>query len=60
VGDERFDGSYYSVRRFVGKLTVTTELPFRRMAPTFYENWSRVKTKSSQLDSWPQKRFILL
>jgi transposase len=31
VGDERFDGSYYSVRRFVGKLTVTTELPFRRM-----------------------------
>jgi hypothetical protein len=31
VADERFDGSYYSVRRFVGKLTVATEVPFRRM-----------------------------
>jgi transposase len=31
VTDHGFGGSYYSVRRFVGKLTVTTELPFRRM-----------------------------
>jgi len=31
VTDNGFVGSYYSVRRFVGKLTAATELPFRRM-----------------------------
>jgi transposase len=31
VSDNGFVGSYYSVRRFVGKLTAATELPFRRM-----------------------------
>jgi len=31
VTDHGFVGSYYSVRRFVGKLTPATELPFRRM-----------------------------
>jgi transposase len=31
VTEKGFAGSYYSVRRYVGKLTVATELPFRRM-----------------------------
>ena len=31
VTENGFSGSYYSVRRFVGKLTVATEAPFRRM-----------------------------
>ena len=31
VTDNNFTGSYWSVRRFAGKLTAATELPFRRM-----------------------------
>jgi transposase len=31
VGERSFAGSYYSVRRFVAKLSAATELPFRRM-----------------------------
>lgn len=31
VTDSSFTGSYYSVRRYVKKLSVTRELPFRRM-----------------------------
>jgi transposase len=31
VTENGFAGSYYSVRRFVGKLTAATEVPFRRM-----------------------------
>jgi transposase len=31
VGEHGFDGSYYSVRRFVRQLEATQELPFRRM-----------------------------